>query len=293
METLGWMTAARRARRLVRGVVHMSRERARLGDAAPELAFWPMRPDPNAALSRILAKLGVRPARRLPSGGPSIAWDTGTYVSRKARAQLPADALNGRCTDISKVLVDDAWTAAAGYGAMVDPVTHPGEMVEKSNENGMHDGRVVGGPLANPRPGKVYLRLIDNIDSGEAIDIRAVLIGGRLVLAYRKARPASSRFSNTNRDVELHQAPDLLSPVEQGQLLELARLVGLDYGEIDICRDFPSGRLYALDVNRTPVGPPNGLPPAEASRAVALMAESFAETLQSRWPEQYSGLEAD
>jgi hypothetical protein len=32
--------------------------------------------------------------------------------------------------------------------------------------------------------------------------------------------------------------------------------MGLDYGELDAVRDAASGRLYVLDVNNTPFGPP-------------------------------------
>jgi hypothetical protein len=53
--------------------------------------------------------------------------------------------------------------------------------------------------------------------------------------------------------------------------------MGLDYGEVDVVRDAGDKRIYVLDLNKTPLGPPNGLTPAEFARALALYETSFRQ----------------
>ena len=61
--------------------------------------------------------------------------------------RLPANAINGRCLDISKSRVQRIWHEVAGRSVAVDPRTYDGQIVMKPEENGRHGGRVVPGPL--------------------------------------------------------------------------------------------------------------------------------------------------
>jgi len=48
----------------------------------------------------------------------------------------------------------------------------------------------------------------------------------------------------------------VLSEEEADRVQRFCRGMGLDYGELDAVRDASSGRLYVVDVNNTPFGPP-------------------------------------
>jgi hypothetical protein len=61
---------------------------------------------------------------------------------------------------------------------------------------------------------------------------------------------------------------------ELEQILYLARKMGVDYGEFDVLRD-KDKRIYVVDVNNTPAGPPNGLPEGEVKAALERLVKSF------------------
>src|SRR5262249_1485320 len=158
-----------------------------------------------------------------------------------------------------------------------------GPMVEKSNVNYAHDGRVVEGPLGVDavRPERVYQKAIDNRigADGLVLDHRVVVHGEEVPLVYLKYRPEATRFSAKNGRVELKEADALVSEEELARLKEMARRMGVDYGEMDVLRD-TDHRIYVVDVNNTPAGPPNGLPLAECRRALGLLAASYTRLLE-------------
>jgi hypothetical protein len=53
--------------------------------------------------------------------------------------------------------------------------------------------------------------------------------------------------------------------------------MGLDYGELDVLRDLGDRRIYVVDVNPTPDGPPNHIGAADSEIALARMADAFNE----------------
>ena len=69
---------------------------------------------------------------------------------------------------------------------------------------------------------------------------------------------------------------ELSGSSKKEKILLFCRRMGLDYGELDMLRDREDGRLYIVDVNNTPFGPPHGLPKAHAADAVRTLAENFA-----------------
>ena len=192
-------------------------------------------------------------------------------------AQGGRPTLNGRHVDNKKTRVAEAWVAVAGYPLAVDPLTYAGLMVEKSEANATHDGRVVEGPLASGDliEGKVYQRLVDNSDGDEVIDLRVPLYGGRVPFVYFERRPISGRFAIPNTVVVLREPADVFSADELDALGRFAHAVGLDYGEADVLRDNASGRIYVVDSTNGPFGPPNGLSPLAAREAIARLAAAF------------------
>lgn len=165
--------------------------------------------------------------------------------------------LNRECRDISKRHVDDVHAEVFGYSARIDPSTHVGPCVRKSDKNGTHDGVVVDGPLTAADPGCVYQLLLDNRVSEDTVeDLRLYVFGGRAALCCRIRRGVGERFANAATDAFLHDAGEVLSEDEIARVQRFCLRMGLDYGELDAVRDAGSGRLYVLDVNNTPFGPP-------------------------------------
>ncbi|MGE2836535.1 hypothetical protein [Mycobacterium sp. SMC-4] len=183
--------------------------------------------------------------------------------------------LNRRCHDIGKVNVERAFQEVFGYGTFVDPATHQGQCVVKSNENGSHDGEIIECPTQSEREGAVFQRLINNVVGDEALDIRVPIVGQEIPFVYLKYRKLRSRFSNLNARVSMDSAAAVFTSDEIKAIHGFVEELGLDYGELDVLRDRDDGRIYIVDVNNTPFGPPNHLPKADGRRAIGILSEAF------------------
>jgi hypothetical protein len=178
--------------------------------------------------------------------------------------------------------VHRAFAKAFGYSVSVDPRDYRGPAVEKSDRNAEHDGRIVRLPIA-PNPGSVYERVIDNAASeGFVYDIRVPFIFGKPLISYIKFRPHERRFLNANSFVSLGTPSDVLTEEEQAKCGRLAAEMNVDYCEMDILRDGTSGKIFVVDVNDTPAGPPKGLPLNERSLALRFMALAFKREVFDR-----------
>lgn len=233
-----------------------------------------MRPEPNASISYVIRRLGARIAFEPLATDLNFAWDTRTWFSAQAARRLPDGTLNGRCLDISKSTVDRVWSEVAGYSISMDPLTTVGPIVVKPDENGTRGGRVVNGPLKARTPDVVYQRLIDTRVGDRVLQIRPVILCGRIVLVYEKWRPYPQWFKGPELTVP-RTAADFFSAQEAALLLRFADAIGLDYGELDVVRDGEGGLIYAVDANRTPVRP-KGLPDESVDLAFGPQAEAFA-----------------
>ena len=251
--------------------------------------FYPEKPHPYTIAYKALHLNGIRVTAGLPGrSDPSpviFLWEDST-VSRHRLPALSSAALvvNARCSDISKSLVGKIHSEVFGYQAEVDPLRHAGSMVAKSNENGTHSGEIVRGPLARVKAGWVYQRLIDNTpealgipsaDTGRAVDLRVPVFGSVWQHAYIKYRRLSSRFGNVNDKVEFVKTDTLFTQSEVERLNEFCSRIGLDYGELDVVRDSGSKQIFVLDVNKTPLGPPNGLSKTDTEIALRAYKRSF------------------
>lgn len=183
--------------------------------------------------------------------------------------------LNNYCRDVSKSHVAKCFAEIFGYDLAVDPCEHEGPIVEKSEQNGAHDGRVVIGPTM-AQPGRVYQRLVDNQVSGGLVeDLRTTIMGGWPVLVFRKRRSVAARFMNFNRHVCFQLASDVFTPEEISLLGRLCKRLGLDAGALDVLRDRRSGQLFVVDANKTDMGPPLALPLKEQIASTRIMAAAL------------------
>jgi hypothetical protein len=274
----GWLTL-RRLRRWLRATRFARRQNARVGTRAPLFTFFPMRPEPHSSMGYVVRRLDARIGFE-PAGDAAInfAWDTGTWFSKGARQRLIEGTINQRCLDISKTTVDRIWSEVAGYSIAVDPLTYHGELVIKPDENGKRGGRVVNGPLPSREPGMVYQRLVDARRGDRVLQIRPVLLKGRVLLVYEKWRDYPYWFKGSELTIPKTSA-DFFTAQEATLLLRFAEKIGMDYGELDVVRDGPDGRIYVVDANRTPVRP-KGLPDSSLDAAFGPQAEAFAELIR-------------
>jgi hypothetical protein len=190
--------------------------------------------------------------------------------------------VNARCDDISKQRVGRVFEEVFGYQLDVDPTTYTGTMVRKSDLNAAHDGAVLVGPIseveyARHRESCVYSVHVNNVDGDLVDDLRVLWCDRVSPMLDRKRRPAATRFA-PGAEVVLHEpVADHCSADEVAKLDEFCRAFGLDYGELDCLRDRDSGRLYVVDVNKTPTRPFARLPEAYAVQALTSMAVEFAK----------------
>jgi hypothetical protein len=268
----GWMTV-RNGRRWIRATRGARRHNARMPAVAPTLHFWPHRPQPIAPIYQIMTRLGLRAGFEPRPEQPSIAWESHTWLTPRQVARLPENAINRLCTDISKTRVATLWEEVAGYPFVVDPLTATGQFVTKPEANGKHAGQILTGPIAKRRTGWTYQKLVDCRIDGQIHQMRAMVAGGHVALAYEKWRPEPEWFSGTR--ISVPRTPnELFSADEQALLLRFAARLDLDYGELDILRDEPTGLIYVVDANRTPTRPYH-LAEKEWARVYDAQAEGF------------------
>ncbi|MEL6791616.1 MAG: hypothetical protein AAFO78_13730 [Pseudomonadota bacterium] len=200
------------------------------------------------------------------------------------RAQPSArPSLNVGCYDIRKSIVALHFEQVFGYGLEIDPLTFTGPAVEKSEGNGKHDGEIVQCPLAAPKPGKVYQRLIDNtFDGSDFVDIRTPVVGDTIPFVYLKRRRRATRFTNDNDRVDLIDPDAVLSAAEQAQIVRFAQSMALDFGGLDVLRNREDGRIYIVDVNKTDMGPPSVLSGRQKMLAIRGLGQAFARMVDDR-----------
>ena len=218
---------------------------------------------------KIFAYLGLKAVR---SGASTQA----VYYHFDDTTVAPCQgAINGRCVDISKSNVGRMFAEVFGYALDIDPRTYRGRIVRKSEVNAVHDGEIVEGPVASPKAGSVYQRLIDNTtDDGMVLDLRTGIVGNEIPYVFLKYRPRDIRFSNDNAYVKLGK-PDIFSAAEKSQILRFCREIGLDVGELDILRDRESGQIYIVDVAKTPHSPSDNFITFDGLRAIRAGALAF------------------
>ena len=247
----------------------------------PVVLVWPDMPSRRTTLHKITRELGWELTnRKRTSAVIGIKFEDTTY---KSTAAIPAALHNAatwwnfHCNDISKVTLEIQHQAAFGYGMRVDPITHRGPLVIKSDANAKHDGELIQGPikLNGIKKNVVYQREIDNRDeNGNYFDFRVVFICGAIPVVYKKVKKTDTRFTNQTSEVELlKESPFTIE--EEACMRLLAKGMSVDYAEFDALRDRNSNQLYVVDVNPTPWGPPDQLAPALQEKAIAAMASCF------------------
>jgi len=264
----------------------MGRRLARLVKGSPgkgSIAFHPQKAGPwfNAWMAARYAGIAIKTkpekAENLFVFDDSTVSQTGVILNGHDTAR----AINHRITDISKDHVAEVFESGFGYNLRIDPLTHKGPAVQKSNDNGTHDGIIVQCPLvpADIRPGSAYQKLVDSSFSGKTSeDFRVAYAFGEIPVIVLKHKELAKRFSMDYASVEIKETQDVFSPEEQNNIIAFCRKMGLDFGAIDILRDKHDGRIYIVDVNKTCM-PVLSLTLKEQAESMRRISESFVKGL--------------
>ncbi|MCI5043998.1 MAG: hypothetical protein MRY72_04815, partial [Aquisalinus sp.] len=242
------------------------------------ISFAPVTPYPWYAIWAVshLADLDI--VRDPTEADILFYFEDSEYTTHLQLNPCGKPVLNGDCLDIRKSMVADKFRDIFGYTLDIDPMTHHGLALRKSERNGVHDGQIIPCPYFASAKGHVYQRLIDNTEDGRVFtDIRTPIVGQTIPAVYLKRRSAMARFSNDNFRVDLTTADAQFTPDEQQKIIAFARAMKLDFGGMDVLRNRKDGRLYIVDVNKTDMGPPTALPRQDKMNAMRALAESFRE----------------
>lgn len=242
------------------------------------IAYFPHPAGPWYSLPLALAGTGIRKTRSIQRADLLMVFEDRT-VSDIQPPDIDGQCLNDRAIDISKINVGRVFETVFGYSLTLDPSLHVGPMVQKSDANGVHDGKIVQGPLQHPMPDCVYQRLADStIREGVTEDLRCVCVRGRVIQVFRKEKATESRFQAVYLETTLRDADEVFSAEEQKKIAAFCQMIGLDFGSMDILRDYASdGRIYIVDVNKTCM-PVLSMPAKELEKGLRRIGAAF-ETL--------------
>ncbi|MEL7231215.1 MAG: hypothetical protein AAGJ85_01730 [Pseudomonadota bacterium] len=246
------------------------------GHKRATIAFYPDKPRPWYFVWPVMHASGAKLISDCSKADIVFQFDDSTTANHTPPETKPdAQLVNFDCRDISKSAVAEAFQKAAGYSLRVDPRTYEGRMVEKSEMNAAHDGRIIEGPM-EPLADKTYQVLVDNeIEGGLVEDLRCCIVGGVPAIAMRKRRQIDRRFLNENAEVILETPESLYSEEEIELITRFASEMGLQWGGVDVLRDRASGKIYIVDANKTDMGPPVAMKLGDKLKSTRRMAKAF------------------
>ena len=167
-----------------------------------KILFYPDGPKKHHALYKALNYLGYHItmdpvdhcdiAIKWWRGNEGNPYPPNTPVLAEKKKTLGSNkVLNNDCIDITKERVAKIFDEVFGYSLSVNPLTHKGLCVMKSNWNALHLGCTVECPIVESElsEGFVYERLIDNeVEGGLVEDIRVPVLGEIIPFVYVKQR---------------------------------------------------------------------------------------------------------
>ena len=184
--------------------------------------------------------------------------------------------------DISKKFIDEIHQDVFGYATIVDPLSYNDKIVKKNDINAKHDGVIIQGPLDAVENEFIYQRLIDNSCSNNLVmDIRIPIVRKTLDFVYIKLRSIDERFKNTTVDTKTKNIDEILNQEEIELINEYCSRLKLEYGELDVLRDKKDGKIYVVDVNNTPQGPPANTSKKDSAFALQKLASAFEKLSES------------
>lgn len=271
---------------IIKDVACLFREWSYYFQNGGKLPVWvaaPTYPSKKTTLSKIARLNKARLTNKFVSNPDVIIYfENATYGSaNELRRKYPKTRIiNANCPDISKERVHVVHLEALGYSMNLNPKTYIGVAVEKSDENAVHDGQEVICPVAFPKTDAVYQKVLDNTnEEGEYVDIRVPVIAGKIPLVYLKFKTKKNRFTNKAHRATLHQPEDLFSEEEISQIEKYAAAMKVDFCEFDVLRHKGNNKIYIIDVNKTPYGPPDPLNKEDKAIAIKKLSDAFMQMI--------------
>ena len=208
------------------------------------ILFYPELPTPVNKVYQLCKELGYNMTNDLGQKyNVAFWWSYDTISSGITRC-----ILNEGCKDVSKTRVDEIFEQVFGYSTFVDPLTYKGKMVQKSDLQSIHDGKIINKPIKKRVKGQIYQRLIDNRVSDWVIRDLRIFYSDGITMVIRKHRNFNKRFKGNSIRSELIPIGKAFTKEEQEKIVEFCVEFGLDFGELDIIRD-KGGKMYIIDVN--------------------------------------------
>lgn len=257
---------------------------AKNGFSLPVIVVWPDFPSKRTTIYKIAKRMGYRITNQTVKKPALVLYfDDSTYGESEflTTNYTSVRIWNKACVDISKKKVDEVHLKVFGYNTFIDPMAYSGEAVAKSDMNALHDGEIISCPAQHRDAGKVYQVLIDNsFDQYFVIDYRVPVIRGRIPHVYRKFKRYDVRFTNDVTRSDLQQTSAFFSEQEQELLIRFAESMGADFCELDVLRNNSDQKIYVIDLNKTPYGPPFGLSQDDVERAIKNLTLVFTDALK-------------
>ena len=258
-----------------------------------KVLFCPEAPKPLFVIYKIFLFLGYRitdnPSHNVHLGMKWLnAFDGSPFLPEvpifKKMSQAPSEIriVNMHCPDVSKRQVSATFEKVFGYSLSIDPRLYRGKCVMKSNWNGLHVGKILECPTPIPESEYVYEKLINN-ETGDGFveDIRVPIFRDIIPFVYIKQRGLDDRLvdrKHTAKRVTLCEVSAYLSAQEIQKTLEFCEALGVEYGEIDVLRNRDDGKIYIVDVNTNPAGPPEPISFDDSKTALVRLANAFEKT---------------
>ncbi|MCH2199391.1 MAG: hypothetical protein MK081_11480 [Flavobacteriales bacterium] len=244
----------------------------------PVIVTWPDFPSKRTTIHKIADHLHFRLTNKAMSSADILLffhdqtkkeWQIDGWMKHPKR-------VNEHCKDISKDAVESVHQDLLGYGTFIDPLSFSGTGVMKSDDNAKHDGKYIECPISSTEEGYIYQKVLSNkTEDGQAVDIRVPVIGFKAVLAYHKFKSWDQRFTNEVTHSSLHDLREVFSASEIAHIGQFTEAMGAEFCELDVIRDQGDGKIYIIDVNTTPYGPPAGLNEKDRNKAVELLSAAF------------------
>ena len=245
---------------------------------------YPDYPSKKTTIYKIVKQLGWRITNKPLKNADFVLFfhDQTIKDGKDSFLQGQSHVINAACMDISKRKVDQMHMQVFGYNTFIDPCSYSGKALEKSDDNAQHDGIEIDCPIAEAKAGKIYQIIIDNSREDRYVDYRVPVINGEIPLIYEKIKTAEKRYTNEVEESKLFDTNEKLSKDEQICILSFCKAMGAEFCELDVLRHNGTGKIYIVDLNTTPYGPPTGLSDHENSSAVEKLTASFKRQFCSR-----------
>jgi hypothetical protein len=247
------------------------------------LLVYPHFPSRGSTIYKLAGEMGFNVTNNLTRDYEmAVYWEYLTF--RKEYAELEAVAgkelkrvVNLHSRNIGKKYTDQVFGEVFGYSVGLDPLSFRGVCVRKSDINAKHDGTIILCPVAHVEEGFVYQKLVDNSWGDDSVmDIRVIVIKTVLPHLFLKFRKRDVRFKNISENPRLVPTSQTLRPEEVEKINLFVQRIGLEYGELDVLRDKGDGKIYIVDVNNTPQGPPKHTKRADKKKIFRIMKDAFA-----------------